>query len=65
MLSTNIKEIVENAKTNLDLLKHMPRYVNRKVLEQMYKMYLSPHLDYGDIIYFNYKPAPLNINGDL
>ena len=29
----HIKEIVEKAKTNLGLLKHMSKYVNRKVLK--------------------------------
>ena len=32
-------------------MKYMSKYVNRKVLDQMYKMYVRPHLDYGDIIF--------------
>ena len=31
----------------------MSKYVNHKVLDKMYKMYVRPHLDYGDIIYHN------------
>ena len=26
------------------------------VLDQIYKLYVRPHLDYGDIIYHNYDP---------
>ena len=34
----------------------MSRYVTREVLDQMYKLYVRPHLDYGDIIYHKYDP---------
>ena len=47
----HIKEAIEKAKISLGLMKYMSKYVNRKVLDQMYKMYVRPHLDYGDIIF--------------
>ena len=31
-------------------------YVTREVLHQMYKLYVRPYLDYGDIIYHKYCP---------
>ena len=31
----------------------MARYVHRDVLDQMYKLQVRPHLDYGDVIYHN------------
>ena len=34
----------------------MSRYITREVLDQMYKLYVRPHLDYGDIIYHKYDP---------
>ena len=34
----------------------MFRYVTRDVLDQMYKLYVRPHLDYGDISYHKYDP---------
>ena len=34
----------------------MSKYVTREVLDQMYKLYARPHLDYGDIIYHKYDP---------
>ena len=33
----------------------MARYVHRDVLDQMYKLYVRPHLDYDDVIYHNQK----------
>ena len=32
-------------------MKYLAKYVNRKVLDQSYKLYIRPYLDYGDIIY--------------
>ena len=29
----------------------MAKYVTRDVLDQMCKLYVRPHLDYGDVIY--------------
>ena len=34
----------------------MSKYVLRDVLDQMYKLYARPHLDYGDIIYHMFDP---------
>ena len=28
----------------------IPKYVSRDVLDQVYKLYIRPNLDYGDII---------------
>ena len=33
------------------MLRFLSRFVGRKVLDQIYKMFVRPHLDYGDIIY--------------
>ena len=32
------------------------KYVTRDVLDQMYKLYVRPHLDYGDVIYHRDDP---------
>ena len=34
----------------------LSKYVARDVLDQIYKLYVGPHLDYGDIIYHKYDP---------
>ena len=37
----------------------MSKYVSRDVLDQMYKLYVRPHLDYGDLIYHKDDPEAL------
>ena len=34
----------------------MSRYLTRDVLDQMYKIYVRPHLDYGDVLYHQHDP---------
>ena len=34
----------------------MSKYVSRDVLDQMYKLYVQPYLDYGDNIYHKFDP---------
>ena len=33
------------------MLKDLSSYLPRKTLDQLYKLYVRPHLDYGDVIY--------------
>ena len=40
----------------------MAKYVTRDVIDQMYKLYVRPHLDYGDVIYHGDDPE---INSSL
>lgn len=51
--SKHIKEKVLKALKGVSLLKMLSKYVDRKVLILSYKMYIRPHLDYGDVIYHN------------
>ena len=37
----------------VSLLKFLSTCVNRNVLDLSYKMYVRPHLDYGDVIFHN------------
>ena len=37
----------------VSLLKFLSKYVNRNVLDTSYKLYVRPHLDYGDVIFHN------------
>ena len=34
----------------------MSKYLHRDVLDQLYKLYVRPHLDYCDIIYHKHDP---------
>ena len=36
------------------MIRFLSKYVARDVLDQIYKLYMRPHLDYGDIIYHKY-----------
>ena len=40
----------------IGMIKCLSKYVCREVLEQIYKLYVRPHLDYGDIIYHKHDP---------
>ena len=51
--SKHIKEKVLIATKGLSLLKFLSNYVDRGVLDLSYKLYVRPHLDYGDVIYHN------------
>ena len=37
----------------LSFLRFLSKFVNLNVLSLSYKMYIRPHLDYGDVIYHN------------
>ena len=52
-LSKHIKEAILTAQKGLSLLKYLSKYVSREVLNLSYKLYVRPHLDYGDVIYHN------------
>ena len=40
--------------------------MSRDVLDQIYKLYVRPHLDYGDIIYHRHDPEKIqNLQPDL
>ena len=49
----HISEGVRKATKGLSLLKYLSKYVSRKTLDLSYKLYVRPHLDYGDVIYHN------------
>ena len=51
--SKHIREAVMKATKGISLLKYLSKYVSRKVLDLSYKLYVRPHLDYGDVIYHN------------
>ena len=52
----HIREAIVKARRGIGLLKHLSKYVSREVLDQIYKLYVRPHLEYGDIIYHKYDP---------
>ena len=39
------------ARREVGIIRFMSRYVSRDVLDQMYKLYVRPHIEYGNLIY--------------
>ena len=55
-LQSHIKEAIQKARRGIGMIRYLSKYVSRDVLDQIYKIYVTPHLDYGDIIYHKYDP---------
>ena len=53
---SHIKEAIGKASRGIGMIRFLSKYVARNVLDQIYKLYVRPHLDYGDIIYHKYDP---------
>ena len=53
---SHINEAIGRARRGIGMIRYLSRYVSREVLGQVYKLYVRPHLDYGDIIYHKYDP---------
>ena len=51
---SHIKEAIVKARRGIGIIRFLSKYVARDVLDQIYKLYVRPHLDYGDIIYHKY-----------
>ena len=55
--SAHVKEAIVKARRGIGMIRcYIAKYVSRDVRDQIYKLYVRPHLDYGDIIY--HKPDP-------
>ena len=50
-ISTHIKSVVSKARQGIGMLKALSKYVPRHTLDGIYKFYIRPHLDYGDVVY--------------
>ena len=48
---SHIKDKTIKAKRGIGMIRNLSKYLMRDVLDQLYKFYERPHLDYGDIIY--------------
>ena len=59
--SKHIVESIRKATKGLSLMKFLSKYVSRGVLDLAYKLYVRPHLDYGDVIYHNQREDLMNL----
>ena len=54
--SAHVKEVIVKARRGIGMIHYVAKYVSRDVCDQIYKLYVRPHLDYGDIIYHKHDP---------
>ena len=48
---SHVREAILKARRGIGLLKFLSKCVSRDVLDQIYKLYVRPQLDYADAIY--------------
>ena len=53
---SHVREKIISARRGIGVIRFLSKYVTRDVLDQMYKLYVRPHLDYGDIIFHKFDP---------
>ena len=53
---SHIKEAIQKARPGIGIIRFLSKYVSRDILDQINKLYVRPHLDYGDIVYHKYDP---------
>ena len=64
--SKHISEKISTARKGIGIIKYMSAYAPVKTLDQIYKMFVRPHLDYCDIIYhLPTQPNPFNSSINL
>ena len=49
--SAHIKSAISKTRKGIGLLKYLSKYLPKHTLNELYKLYVRPHLDYGDVIY--------------
>ena len=47
--SAHIKSAISKTRKGIGLLKYLSKYLPRHTLNELYKLYVRPHLDYGDV----------------
>ena len=53
---SHISEAIIKSRRGIGIIRFLSKYVSRDALDQIYKLSVRPHLDYGDIIYHKYDP---------
>ena len=49
----HIKEAIIKVRRDIGIIRFLLKYVHHDVSDQMYKLYVRPNLDYGDVVYHN------------
>ena len=53
----HIQASITKARKEIGVIRFMSKYLQRNVLDQLYKLYVRPHLDYCDVIYHKHDPT--------
>ena len=56
---SHIRQPISKARRGIGMIKYLSKYISRDVLDQIYKLYVRPHLDYGDLIYHRHDPEKI------
>ena len=54
--NAHLKEVIGKARKGIGVIKFMSSDVTGDVLDQMHKLYVQSHLDYGDVLHHQYDP---------
>ena len=54
--NSHVREKIISARRGIGVICYLSKYVSCDVLDQMHKLYVRPHLDYGDIICHEHDP---------
>ena len=49
--SAHIKSAISKTRQGISLLKYLSKYLPRHTVNEIYKLYVRPHMDYGDVFY--------------
>ena len=64
--SAHITPAISKTRKSIGLLKYLSRYLARHTLNELYELYVQPHLYYGDVIYhIPAKVSESSANGTL
>ena len=50
--SAHIKSATSKTRKGIGLLKYLSKYLPRHTLTELYKLFVRPHLEYGDVIHY-------------
>ena len=54
--NSHVREKIISARRRIGVICYLSKYVSRDVLDQIYKLYVRPQLDYGDNICHKHGP---------
>ena len=47
--ASHIKTAISKSRQGIGMIKYLSKYLPRHTLNELYKLYVRPHLDYGDV----------------